>query len=377
MLLAEIAHTRGWSLGTVSGANTAYYLMGALLLSSVHRAIARFGPRVVLIAGTLLLGAGASAFARADALWQLYAAALVMAGGWASASGAAIATTLARYFERQRGLAISLALNGASAAGFTVAPLLLVLAHREGVGRAVPETALLLLAPLIPLLVLGLRRGAGLAVEPASHPTGEPAPASVRAVLAVGHFWTIAMPFALVLLAQVGLIVHLVAFLNPYRGTQATARAVALLALAATAGRLLLGLVIDRLDQRRASAASFASQAAALALMLAPSKVTLFAGCALFGFSVGNVITLPALIIQREFAASAFGLVVGLNMAIVQLTFAAGPGLLGAIRDHAGGYGPALGLCIVCQLAASVVILCGRPKRLPDTHDGARAKALQ
>ncbi|MBO0710884.1 MAG: MFS transporter [Acetobacteraceae bacterium] len=365
VLLAEIARSRGWAVGVVSGANTVFYLAGALLLSLVHRTIARFGPRSVLIAGALLLGAGASLFARAATLFELYAAALVMALGWANASGAAISTTLACYFDRQRGLAISLALNGASAAGFTVAPLLLMLAQRDGLGRAVPEAAVLLLAVLLPLLALGLPRdGTIKAAAAARRASGAPAPASVREVLRIGHFWTISIPFALVLLAQVGLIVHLVAFLGPRLGAHGTACAVALVAAAAMGGRLLLGLVIDRLDQRRASAASFASQAASLALMLAPSsKVTLYAGCALFGFSVGNVITFPALIIQREFAASAFGLVIGLNMAIVQLAFSAGPGLLGAIRDRAGGYGPAVALCMACQLVAAALILYGRPRR--------------
>jgi len=365
VLLAEIARTRGWAVGVVSGANTAFYVAGALLLCLVHRAIAGFGPRAVLIAGALLLGTGASLFARATTLFELYAAALVMALGWANASGAAISTTLACCFDRHRGLAISLALNGASVAGFTVAPLLLLLAHRDGLRRAVPEAAIPLLLLLLPLLALGLPQEGAAKATPAAHrPTGAAAPASAREVLRIGRFWTISIPFALVLLAQVGFIVHLVAFLQPRLGAQGSARAVALLAAAAMGGRLLLGLVIDRLDQRRTSAASFASQAAALALMLvASTPATLYAGCALFGFSVGNVITFPALIIQREFAATAFGLVIGLNTAIVQASFAVGPGLLGALRDRAGGYGPAFGLCMALQLAAAAVILWGRPRR--------------
>ena len=105
-------------------------------------------------------------------------------------------------------------------------------------------------------------------------------------------------------------------------------------------------------------------KAAALGLMLAvPEPVALYAGCVLFGLSVGNIITLPALIIQREFAARSFGLVLGLSTALAQVTFACGPALLGAIRDAAGSHAPALALCIALQTSASVLILVGRPRR--------------
>jgi hypothetical protein len=79
--------------------------------------------------------------------------------------------------------------------------------------------------------------------------------------------------------------------------------------LAAIGGRLALATVIDRLPQRVASAMSFASQGGGLALMLlfTNQPMALYGGCIIFGLSVGNIVTFPALIVQREFPASAFG----------------------------------------------------------------------
>ena len=105
----------------------------------------------------MLLGLGASAFASSASPWQLYAAALLMALGWAGSSTAAISGTLVPLYDRQRGLAISLALNGASAAGFTVAPALILLSRWHGLGRAVPEAAVLLLLVVLPLIAVGFR----------------------------------------------------------------------------------------------------------------------------------------------------------------------------------------------------------------------------
>jgi cyanate permease len=83
----------------------------------------------------------------------------------------------------------------------------------------------------------------------------------------------------------------------------------------------------------------------------------LYAGCVLFGLSVGNVITFPALIVQREFPGAAFGIVIGLSTAIGQFTFALAPWLLGIVRDETGGYIAVLGLCIALQLGAAVLVL--------------------
>jgi cyanate permease len=166
-------------------------------------------------------------------------------------------------------------------------------------------------------------------------------------VLCSWRFWSIALPFALALAAQVGLIVHLVSFLLPRLGATGAATALSLISLAAVGGRLALAGVIDRLHQRRGAAASFVSQAAGVALMVGfmQQPEALYAGCVLFGLSVGNVITFPALIVQREFPGAAFGMVIGLSTAIGQFTFALAPWLLGIVRDETGGYIAVLGLC--------------------------------
>jgi hypothetical protein len=76
-------------------------------------------------------------------------------------------------------------------------------------------------------------------------------------------FQTVSIAFALVLFAQVGFIVHLISFLDPVIGRERAAIVVALLTAMAMAGRVLFSTVIDRFNQRLASAISFVSQAVA------------------------------------------------------------------------------------------------------------------
>ena len=354
--LAELHRQRGWAGALIASAITVYYLLGALCLMRVHVALRRLGPGRLLAAGTALLGLGATVFCRSQQPWQMFIGAALMAGGWAGCTSTAIATTLALYFERQRGLAITLALNGASTAGFTIGPLLVLLSQRLGVGNAVPVVALAGLAIVLPLIAIGVPTPDAGAVPEAAR-----ADASVRDVMRTWRFWSIAAPFALALAAQVGLIVHLVSFLMPRLGATGAATALALTSIAAVTGRLMLAGAIDRLHQRRAAAASFASQALGLLLMLAlPHRPeALYAGCVLFGLSVGNVITIPALIIQREFPAGTFSLVVGQSTAVAQFTFALAPALLGVVRDATGGYAAVLLFCMALQLSGAALVLAG------------------
>ncbi len=145
--------------------------------------------------------------------------------------------------------------------------------------------------------------------------------------------------FALVLFAQVGFIVHLISFLDPVIGRGSAATAVALLTAMAVVGRVLFSVVIDRLNQRLASAISFVSQAVALLIIInSRNEMVLIASCGLFGFSVGNLITLPSLIVQREFDPRSFGVLISLITAINQVTYAFGPGVIGLLRDASGSY---------------------------------------
>ena len=118
----------------------------------------------------------------------------------------------------------------------------------------------------------------------------------------------------------------------------------------ALVGRVVLGFVIDRLEPRRASALSFLVQVAAIAVLArAEGAAVIYGACAVYGFSVGNNITLSPLIIQREYAAADFPAIVALSTAVVQILYAFGPGLLGVLRDAFGGYGVPLAVCLGAQ----------------------------
>jgi cyanate permease len=178
------------------------------------------------------------------------------------------------------------------------------------------------------------------------------------------RFWSIALPFALALMAQAGFLVHEIAILEPALGRAQAGAAVALTTAMAIVGRLTLGMVIDRFDQRLVTAASLASQIVALAAMVVTREaLPLFVAVAAFGFSVGNLITFPALIVQREFEPASFGMLTALVSSAWQIGASSGPLLLGAIYDLTGGYTAPICVCAALDLAAAIVILMRSQRR--------------
>jgi len=386
--LVELRTAHQWSTFTISSAITGYYLTGALLMVWLDAAIRRFGQRPVAVMGIAAMAAGVFGLTAVREPWQLQVALAVMALGWSATSSAAINIVLAPWFVRKRGLAVSVAMAGAPAGGFLVVPVLVTLigqfGFRAGTGLALAGM-MLVLVPCIVATVgrkpadLGLEPDglpvapAGKSVSPVAHSaaSGGAVPGRLEALRTV-RYWTLSIAFAIALAAQVGVLTHLVAYLTPIRGSGGAAFALALTSATALVGRLALGFHVDRLPLRQLSTVVFLAQALGLTLIAAmPAGPGLYAGCLLFGLGVGNVVTLPGLLVQREFLPGQFAGVLSLVAATNQVTFAFGPGLLGLVHDASGGYPMAFGLAALIDTAAAVVVLMGaraKETAVPSVH---------
>jgi MFS family permease len=365
--LAELHREHGWPASLISGSTTFFYLFGALVVVFVSEAVKKFGPRNCLLAGISACAIAAIALGQVREPWQLYVANAMLALGWAGMSLAMITNTLGLWFDHKRGMAISLALNGASFGGIAGVPLLVIAIAHFGFSRAMMVAAGVMVVLVIPVVLIFVGRPPRLSASAAIAAADAPSSAEIRkrALRDIG-FLSVTTAFALVLFAQVGFIVHLMSFLDPVIGRASATTAISLLTAMAVAGRVLFSTVIDRLNQRLASALSFLSQAAALLVVINfRSEALLILACGVFGFSVGNLITLPSLILHREFDPRSFGALVSLQTAIGQVTYAFGPGVIGVLRDLSGSYTLPFSGCIALQLTAAVLIMIrGRAAKL-------------
>jgi len=357
--VAELHRLHGWPASLVSSGTTFFYLSGAALVAFVSEAIRAFGPRKCLIAGVFAMAAAAISIGQVREPWQLYLANAVLAFGWAGTSLSIITNTLGLWFDNKRGMAISLALNGASFGGIAGVPLLVAAIGYFGFSGAMLAAAVVMIVLMVPVILIFVGQPPIYSGAAAAAAADAPSATQIRArAFRDISFLSVSSAFALVLFAQVGFIVHLISFLDSVIGRERAAVAVALLTAMAVVGRVLFSFVIDRLNQRLASSLSFVSQAVALVVIInVHDDFVLIAACALFGFSVGNLITLPALIVQREFDPRSFGVLVSLITAINQITYAFGPGVVGLLRDASGSYTLPFYGCIGLELIAAVLIM--------------------
>src|ERR1700722_12448960 len=159
--LAELHRLYGWPASLISSGTTFFYLFGAVIVAFVSEAIRAFGPRNCLLAGIVAMAAAAVMMGQVTTLWQLYLADALLAFGWAGTSLAVVTNTLGLWFDKKRGMAISLALNGASFGGIIGVPLLVGAIGRFGFPGAMVAAAATMLVLIIPVILIFVGRPPG------------------------------------------------------------------------------------------------------------------------------------------------------------------------------------------------------------------------
>lgn len=367
VFLLTLHMTRGWPISIISAAITTHFLLSAVIVAFLPELHRRFGIAQATMAGAVLSALGLCAWASAAAPWQLVPATLLSGAGWALTSGAAINAMVARWFDHDRPKALSLAFNGASIGGVVFTPLWVALITQLGLPTAALAVGITMVAIVWPLAARFLKAGpADLGLQPDGRSAAAAAPEQRpklprAALLRVRRFASLSTAFALGLFAQIGLFAHLVARLAPELGAGGAAAAVSLTTVSAVFGRTLLGWCIGERDRRIASAANFLVQAmGTLLISFGTGLGPLALGCVLFGLGVGNLISLPPLIAQKEFARADVGTVVALVTAINQAVFALAPVMFGALRDASDSYTLPFALAAGAQVVAAAIVLMRR-----------------
>ena len=240
-----LSEQRGLSIGFISTAVTFSFLVNAACLTSVGTVTARFGARPAVLIGAAAMAialAGLGYFSDARALFLMFA---FLGVGRACLSAMTISTTLAPWFERHQGRAVSTALLGASVGGMIATPLLLGGIALYGVTSTFAFAGVISAILLLPVAFWIIKR---TPQELGLLPDGAPATSTVkveqqaawtlRGAMATRHFRTQLAAFALAQAAQVGFLSHHVSIVAPHLGEAGASLAVSMAALAAFGGRI-------------------------------------------------------------------------------------------------------------------------------------------
>ena len=376
VFLQPISEAMGWSRAGVSGAATLDFLCMGLAAFFWGTLSDRFGTRIVVLAGSVILGLGLTGASQAQSLWQfqlLFGGLIGIAAGSFYAPMVAIASA---WIEKHRSLAVSLVSAGMGVAPLTIAPSASLLITAYDWRTAMLVIGLAAWALLIPasFLVRPAPQGSGAMAAKTSglQETEWTAAQALRTpqfiVLAGAHFACCA--------AHSGPIFHMVSYAVVCGIAPLTAVTVYSLAgFSGLGGRLLLGALADRLGAKPVLVGGLFVQALCIATYLAVAHLgEFYALSVVFGIAYGGVMPLYAVLVREFFGARIMGTVFGAVSAFASLGMALGPWAGGYVYDtfhgyawlHAGSF--AIGL-------AAVAIALSFPSERRQALDLGRAAA--
>jgi MFS family permease len=340
VLLRPIAQDTGWSTTGISSAMTFAFI--ALALGSIvwGNLSDRLGPRIVVLAGAVLLTTGLALASLATSLvtFQLLFGAVV--GVSAAAIFAPMMACVTGWFDTRRSLAVSLVSAGMGMAPMTMSPLVAWLVQSHDWRTTLQIVAGLVAAIMVPVALL-VRRPPALAHAPAAAPGAAQEPAlSVGQALRSAPFLILVATSFLSCATHSGPIFHTVSYaVTCGIPLMAAVSIYSLEGLAGMGGRLVFGLLGDRFGAARVLVLALLAQAiVALGYLYARNLGSFYTVAALFGFMYAGVMPLFAVIARENFPLRMMGTVIGGTTMASSLGMALGPVVGGLIYDTYSSY---------------------------------------
>lgn len=372
VFMPAIAAETGWDRASLSLPYSLYVFVYSGLGVVTGRWTDRWGPRVVIMVGSCLLGIGIVCLSQVRALWHLYLFLGFIAAFGMSAAFVPCNATVVRWFIRKRGLALSITSSGSSFGNFLFPPIVAALIAAYG-WRSTYVILGLLGTVLIGICAAFIVRDPGkLGLQPDGD---EPRALSLSGAedesrtalddewtLAIARrttpFWLLTIIFTLLWLVIFIPLVHIVPFAVDLGFSQGRAAfALSLIGLGGFAGRLIIGPLSDRLGRTPTLGLCVLLQSLSfLGFAVSAGSAALYSTAAMFGFSYGGTTMLFPALIGDFFGRLAVGAIMGFIFSLAGSTAAFGPFMAGYVHNVTGGYNAAFLLSAALTLAALTLV---------------------
>jgi MFS family permease len=365
VFLQPMSAATGWSRTAISLAMTLDFVTMGIASFGWGMLMDRIGPRIVLLAGSSVLGLGLVLASRASTVeeFQFLYGVLVGAGG--GAIFAPLMATVAGWFDRHRSLAVSLVSAGMGVAPMTVAPIAAVLVSKYDWRFAQLLIGLGVWVLLLPAAFL-VRRPPGLAGDNTADRADKPQ-MTVRAALTSPQFAVLALAYFLCCATHSGPLFHTVSYaISCGLSVTAAVSIYSVEGLAGLAGRIAFGLLGDRFGAKRIFVSGLLLQAVAVGCyMLVRQQFAFYSVAVVFGFAYAGIMPLYTVLVRENFPLPIIGSVVGAASMASSLGMALGPLAGGVIFDTYGNYRWLYVGSVLLGLGAAVIMLTFRPARPP------------
>ena len=383
VLAPIMAEDLGWSATAFGAAFSIFALVAGLSSPLIGAFVVRFGPRLAIMVGSCLAALSLVLFSTTNAIWQLYASAILMGFGMGLGAVLSVQQLVGNWFVARRSLFLGLVLTGAGLGGLVMTSLASVLVGALGSWRTtwLVLVGVVLVPGLVALLFIRNRpEELEQEVDGGTHgqdlQAGDPVrdQASrvykttqqweVRTAIRTLAFWLIALVNGIMFFLLQATTAHQVAYLAGEAGMELgiAASALGLIAGSSIIGRLVAGWLGDRIEPRFVMTGLLLLLGLSLViLVIGQGLVALYAYVVLFGIGYGGIIVLAPAIMLNYFGSQSYAAIMGIAMPIGTVLGALSPVLVGGIKDASGSYLSAFIVMTGFAVAGAVCAFAARP----------------
>lgn len=363
VFLRPMAQDTGWSITGLSTAMTFGFLAMAGASMAWGGLSDRFGPRAVVLIGSIILPASLLLASRAESLMAFQLVFGVFVGAAAAAVLAPMMACVTGWFDTRRGLAVSLVSAGMGMAPLTMAPFAAWLVTIHDWRTAMQIIAAVTAALMIPAATLvrrppALDPGAGHAAAVGQH--GE---MTVKQALRSPQFAILMLANFFCCATHSGPIFHTVSYAVTCGIPMIAAVSIySVEGLSGMFGRIGFGIAGDRFGAQRVLVIGLLAQAiGVLCYAFVNGMVGFYAVAVVVGFIYAGTMPLYAVIIRENFPLRMMGTIIGGTAMAGSLGMSTGPLVGGLIYDSFGSYAPMYVAACGMGFAAMLILAAFRP----------------
>lgn len=358
IMFKPIAEEFDWDRGTVSVASMVGWVSFGVASLVCGRLSDRYGSKWVILVGCVLFVAGTFLMSQVRSVWHLYAYFGVVLAVGRSATGVPMVALVTKWFVRNQGLALAIA-QSQNVGSAVFAPLVVfLLAHNDWrwayVWLGVAALAVLPLA----LLIRDTSSAVGTAIRErrTSHPRPSPHPSTrseagekelaapygmtLGEAMRTRAFWTLNLMVLGCCTCHSCILLHGFNHMTDVGVLDSVAaRVVMLMAVFGMVGKIVNGLLADRIGAKWAIALFLGLQAAMIPMFIeARQAPSFYTWAVLFGLGFGGPMPVYAMLFREYFGLRAIGTILGVFFMVAAVGMGSGGLLGGALFNLFGSY---------------------------------------
>ena len=375
----------GWSRSIGAGAFSLFIILSSLIGPFMGGMVDRFGPKRVIIIGSLILGAGLALCSLTQTWWQFYIFfSAITAMGLGATGWVPNITIIQHWFKEKRGLPIGIVSSGIGIGILVCVPSVQYLIIQVGWRRTYDIMAIFIPLVVISMAIPCLKRPPKttqlLYIDKEFSPEviKDPLvvneewasqPWTVRQAIATKPFWLLSISLFCGNFATQSIFTHQVAFFVD-RGLEALFASyfVGIVGIVSIGSKILWGVLSDKIGREVTYTIGMVCSISGIIFLVVfnifPCSSLLYFYAFFFGMGYAVTAALPPLITADFFEGKAYGSIFGSLMVFVGMGGAFGAWFAGFIYDQVGNYLPVFIILIACLFFSNFSIWWAAPRKI-------------